>query len=46
MRHRRNRDLFKKYYNLLTASSYVMLVPVIQNDWKAIFRQPWMRPGK
>lgn len=38
-------DLFKKYYNLLTASSYVFLVPVIQHDWLAIFREPWMRPG-
>jgi hypothetical protein len=35
-------NLFKKYYNLLTASSYVFLVPVIQNVWLAAFRVPWM----
>lgn len=38
-------DLFKKYYNLLTASSYVFLVPVIQHDWLAAFRVPWMPPS-
>jgi HEPN superfamily AbiU2-like protein len=37
--------LFKKYNNLLTASTYVFLVPVIEHDWKAIFREPWIRPG-
>jgi hypothetical protein len=37
-------DLFKRYYNLLTASSFVMLEPVIQHDWEAIFREPWIRP--
>ncbi len=36
-------DLFKKYYNLLTASSYVQLEPVIQDNWKAVFREPWLR---
>jgi len=35
--------LFKKYYNLLTAGSYVELEPAIQDDWKAVFRVPWMR---
>ena len=35
-------DLFRKYYNLLTASSYAFLVPVIQHDWLAAFRVPWM----
>lgn len=38
-------DLFKRYYNLLTASSYVLLVPAIQHDWKAVFREPWIRPN-
>jgi hypothetical protein len=38
-------DLFKKYYNLFTASSYVFLVPVIQHDWLAAFRVPWMAAG-
>jgi hypothetical protein len=35
--------LFKKYYNLLTASSYVTLEPKIQHNWKAAFRVAWMR---
>jgi hypothetical protein len=38
-------DLFRKYYNLLTAASYISLVPVIQHDWKAVFRVPWIRPA-
>jgi hypothetical protein len=37
--------LFQKYGNLLTASMYPGLVPVHQDDWLAIFRQPWIRPG-
>ena len=37
------RDLFKRYYNLLTASSYGSLVPLIQHNWKAVFREPWLR---
>jgi hypothetical protein len=36
--------LFEKYYNLLTASSYISLVPIIPHDWNAISREPWMRP--
>lgn len=39
-------DLFKKYYNLLTASSYGTLVPAIQHNWKAVFREPWLLPGE
>ena len=35
-------DLFRRYANLLTAGSYVTLVPVLQEDWLAIFRQPWI----
>ena len=35
-------DVFKKYANLLTAGSYVTLVPALQEDWLAIFRQPWI----
>ena len=38
-------EQFTKYYNLLTASTYVLLVPVIQHDWLAAFRVPWMPPG-
>jgi hypothetical protein len=37
-------DLFKKYYNLLTADSMAFLEPVIQHDWTAVFREPWIRP--
>ena len=37
-------DLFKRYYNLLTAGSYAELVPAIQHDWQAVFRVPWLRP--
>jgi hypothetical protein len=36
-------DLFRKYAGLLTASSYTELVPVHQDDWLAVFRQPWIR---
>ena len=36
-------DLFKKYWNLLTAGSYVQLEPAIQHNWKAAFQVPWMR---
>jgi hypothetical protein len=39
-------DLFRRYYNLLTAASYVELVPVIQHDWLAVFREPWLRAGR
>jgi hypothetical protein len=38
-------DLFRKYYNLLTASSFVFLEPAIQHDWLAVFREPWITPG-
>lgn len=37
--------LFQKYGNLLTASMYLGLAPVHQDDWLAIFRQPWIRSG-
>jgi hypothetical protein len=35
-------ELFIAYYNLLTASTWHTLVPAIQHNWLAIFRQPWM----
>lgn len=38
--------LFKRYYNLLTASSYGSLVPLIQHNWKAVFREPWLLAGR
>jgi hypothetical protein len=34
---------FKKYVLLLTVSSYATLVPVVQFDWLAIFREPWIK---
>lgn len=37
-------ELFKKYALLLTAGGYVQLVPVIQDDWQAIFLKPWLPP--
>jgi len=36
-------ELFTKYGNLLTASTFVTLVPEPQHDWLAIFRVPWIR---
>lgn len=35
--------LFRKYYNLLTAASYVHLEAAIHHNWKAAFQVPWMR---
>jgi hypothetical protein len=35
--------LLKKYVFLFTAAGLVQLVPVIQHDWEAVFRQPWIR---
>ena len=37
-------DLFGRYSVLLHAADYVSLVPEIQHDWTAIFKEPWMRP--
>jgi hypothetical protein len=39
-------DLFRRYYTLFTAADMALLVPVIQHDWMAAFRVPWMRPGQ
>lgn len=40
-------ELFAKYYEMLTAGSYVQLVPQIQGgDWTAVFRQAWQREDK
>lgn len=36
-------ELFQRYYTLLTAASMVVLVPAIQHDWMAVFREPWIR---
>jgi hypothetical protein len=35
--------LFVKYANLLTASTWATLEPAIQHDWKAVFRQRWIK---
>ena len=37
--------LFKKYATLLTASDWITLVPIVQYDWMALFREPWMPEG-
>jgi hypothetical protein len=37
-------DLFKKYFNPLTASSMVQLAPIMPMNWMAVFAQPWMTP--
>jgi hypothetical protein len=35
-------ELVKKYASLLTATILAELEPVIQYDWQAPFRQPWI----
>jgi hypothetical protein len=37
--------IFARYSSLFTAAGYVTLVPVIQHDWKAVFREPWIKPS-
>ena len=36
-------ELFIKYANLLTASTWTTVVPVMQDDWQAIFRERWIK---
>jgi hypothetical protein len=36
-------DLYRKYYGLFTAATMVDLTPIIQHDWRAPFRVPWIR---
>lgn len=38
--------LYSRYYLLFHACSMDTLLPVYQNDWKAVFRVPWIPPGK
>jgi hypothetical protein len=38
-------EVFTRYYSLFEAASMVTLEPVIQHDWKAVFREPWSPPG-
>lgn len=35
-------ETFLRYYGILTVRSLRQLEPVIQDDWKAIFRVPWI----
>jgi AbiU2 len=37
--------LFQRYYTLFTAASMIELVPILDPRWKAVFREPWIRPG-
>lgn len=37
--------LFRKYFNLLTASNMAQLDPLLPANWKAVFAQPWMTPA-
>ena len=39
-------SLYSRYYLLFHAGSMDTLLPVYQNDWKAVFRVPWIPPGK
>jgi hypothetical protein len=38
-------EIFRKYALLFTAASYITLEPVIQENWLAVFREPWIREG-
>lgn len=37
--------LFRRYYGLFTASTLPTLTPILQHDFFAVFKQPWMRKG-
>jgi hypothetical protein len=39
-------EIFTRYYSLFEAAGMVTLEPVIQHDWLAPFREPWIRPGQ
>lgn len=38
-------ELVKKYLLLFRATSLTSLDPVFQGDWRAIFREPWIKPA-
>jgi hypothetical protein len=38
-------ELFRRYYTLFTAADMPDLVPLLPRDWKAVFLEPWIRPG-
>lgn len=35
-------ETFSEFVPLLQAQSYLQLTPEIQEDWRAVFRVPWM----
>lgn len=37
--------LFRRYHGLFTASTFITTTPVEQDDFHAVFRVPWARPG-
>jgi AbiU2 len=37
-------EYFNKYGFLLTGASWHRLTPVLQHDWEAVFRMPWIKP--
>ena len=38
-------ELFRSYYTLFTAADMPDLVPLLPPDWRAVFVEPWIRPG-
>jgi hypothetical protein len=36
--------IYRKYFGLMTGAMMLRVTPVIQGDWQAVFRQPWMKP--
>ena len=38
-------EVFRRYFNLFTASSMLRLEPTIAYDWMAVFQMPWMPDG-
>lgn len=37
-------EIMARYTLLFTAAGVVDVVPALQSDWKAIFREPWIKP--
>jgi hypothetical protein len=38
-------EVFRRCNGLFTASTFATLTPILQHDFFAAFRQPWMREG-
>jgi hypothetical protein len=34
---------YRKYFGLVSGATMLRLTPEIQGDWKAVFRQPWLK---